>query len=143
MDIRASENGAKIGFNGFNDFSCQAPVSIPVWAAIRGLVLGGVGLVYRRDVTRCLCCFKTPGGNAGRNLPSPESWSRLRGGIPVFDAPPTFRPLVGGSADSSAGPAAAAWTRSAALASQLPTGLIWAASYGLVGWGGGRGGLGF
>ena len=27
-----------------------------------GWFLGGVGLVYRRDVTRCLCCFKTPGG---------------------------------------------------------------------------------
>ena len=63
------------GFNGFNDFSRQAPVSIPLWAATRGLVFG-VGLVYRRDVTRCLCCFKTPGGNAGRDIPTPESGPR-------------------------------------------------------------------
>ena len=31
------------GFNGFNDFSRQAPVSIPVWAATRGLVFGQGG----------------------------------------------------------------------------------------------------
>ena len=50
-----------------------------------GWFSGRVGLVYcgtyRRDVTRCLCCFKTPGGNAGRDIPTPESWSRLRGRI--------------------------------------------------------------
>ena len=49
-----------------DDFSRQAPVSIPVWAATRGLVSGGVPgdtrWVYRRDVTRCLSgCFKPQG----------------------------------------------------------------------------------
>ena len=41
-----------------------------------GWFSGRVGLVYRRDVTRCLCCFKTPGGNAGRDIPTPESGPR-------------------------------------------------------------------
>jgi hypothetical protein len=36
------------GFNGFNDFSRQEPVSIPVWAATRGLVAG-----YRHVDAEC------------------------------------------------------------------------------------------
>ena len=50
-----------------------------------GWFSGGVGLVYRRDVTRCLCCFKTPRGNAGRDIPTPESWSKWWGS-PFFNA---------------------------------------------------------
>ena len=33
------------GFNGFNDFSCQAPGGVPVWAAARGLVLERVSRI--------------------------------------------------------------------------------------------------
>ena len=51
--------------------------------------------VYRRDVTGCLCCL-TPGGNAGRNIPSPESWSR-RCGVYSCSMRPRIRPLVGGA----------------------------------------------
>ena len=60
-----------------------------------GWFSGGVGLVYRRDVTGCLCCL-TPGGNAGRNIPSPESWSR-RCGVYSCSMRPRIRPLVGGA----------------------------------------------
>ena len=60
-----------------------------------GWFSGRVGLVYRRDVTGCLCCL-TPGGNAGRNIPSPESWSR-RCGVYSCSMRPRIRPLVGGA----------------------------------------------
>ena len=49
------------GFNGFNDFSRQAPVSIPAWAATRGLVFGrgGARVSTRRDGVPLLL---NPGG---------------------------------------------------------------------------------
>jgi hypothetical protein len=107
------------GFNGFNDFSCQAPVSIPLWAAIRGLVAG-----YRHLGRAGLDGWMRGRGSAGytridapphfdpsstkrppllwrvrrrgSEVPAPESWSRLRGwcvrcrhALPHFD--PSWR----------------------------------------------------
>ena len=40
------------GFNGFNDFSRQAPVSIPPWAATRGLVFGWGGAGVPPELAR-------------------------------------------------------------------------------------------